>query len=391
MLGPQPVSGAEIRVVPAADDVFDAVAVDGCVPADPPAAVYVAVVFAVEDEDGGEDRDVAEHARPPQVPPASAVGDAEESQKVVDEPHARKVALEVSASGATHGCSSGGSHDDSYHLAARVPLVADVDVDEVAAIVHDVALSAVLPRWRTLVSGDVEEKSPDELVTSVDRSAEALLTERLMGVLPEAVVVGEEAAAIDRSLLAAVAVAPRVWLVDPLDGTTNFVNGSPDFAVMVALVENGVTIGSWIDCPATSRAFVAARGAGAFAEDGRQLKVSAPAGLSQLSGAALTRFLDDDQRDSIARFGDTIRTLGPGRVCAGIDYALVADGAQDFVLFWRTLPWDHAAGALLVTEAGGVVAHLGGAPYEPATARAGLVAATDESTHAAVAGVILPR
>lgn len=112
-----------------------------------------------------------------------------------------------------------------------------VDVDEVATLIHEVAVSAVLPRWRALADGDVEEKSPGEVVTSVDRAAEALLTERLLAILPDALVIGEEATAADPSLLDAVEEAPLLWLVDPLDGTQNFVNGSADFAVMVALVQ----------------------------------------------------------------------------------------------------------------------------------------------------------
>jgi len=88
------------------------------------------------------------------------------------------------------------------------------------------------------------------------------------------------------------------------------------------------------------------------------------------------------------RFGREVSSLGPGRVCAGVDYPLTAEGEQDFVLFWRTLPWDHAPGALLVTEAGGVVAHTDGASYRPGIAREGLIAASSTAAHAAVAGAL---
>src|SRR5690242_4573856 len=88
-------------------------------------------------------------------------------------------------------------HEAALHC---TPMTA-VDVEEVAGIVHDVAVSTVLARWRALVAGEVEEKSPGELVTAVDRAAEAQLADRLRAVLPTAVVVGEEAAATDPSLL----------------------------------------------------------------------------------------------------------------------------------------------------------------------------------------------
>ena len=263
-----------------------------------------------------------------------------------------------------------------------------VDVEEVATLIHEVAVSAVLPHWRALADGDVGEKSPGEVVTSVDRAAEAQLTERLLAMVPDALVIGEEAAAADPSLLDAVEEAPLLWLVDPLDGTQNFVNGSADFAVMVALVQDGETVASWIDRPAVGRFYMAVRGGGAFA-DGQRLHVHRTGDVANLRGTALTRFLDAQQRAAIDQFGRTIGSLGPGRVCAGVDYPLVAEGQQDFVLFWRTLPWDHAPRALLVSEAGGVAAHLDGAPYRPAIRRNGLVAASDAVAHTAVAHALV--
>jgi fructose-1,6-bisphosphatase/inositol monophosphatase family enzyme len=248
----------------------------------------------------------------------------------------------------------------------------------------------VLPRWRALAAGDVEEKAPGELVTSVDRTAEKQLTTRLRELLPEAVVVGEEATSADPSLLAAVSEAPLAWLVDPIDGTGNFVAGSEDFAVMVALVERGDSVASWIEQPALGRSYQAVRGAGAFA-DGRRIRVTPRDNLACLRGAALTRFLNEEQRAAVSRFGRSVESLGPGRVCAGVDYPLIAEDEQDFVLFWRTLPWDHAPGALLLSEAGGIVAHLDGQPYRPGEHRDGLVAASGLAAHAAVASALLPE
>ena len=77
-----------------------------------------------------------------------------------------------------------------------------------------------------------------------------------------------------------------------------------------------------------------------------------------------------------------------GHTCAGVDYPLVAEGDRDFVLFWRTLAWDHAPGALVVRESGGVVAHLDGVPYTPARQREGLLVAADRATHTRVAQLL---
>ncbi|HVV75792.1 MAG TPA: inositol monophosphatase family protein [Mycobacteriales bacterium] len=263
-----------------------------------------------------------------------------------------------------------------------------MDIAAVTDLVHEVAVEVVLPRWRTLRSDEVVEKAPGELVSVVDRDAEVILTRQLQGLLPASVVVGEEATAANPALLAAIGSEPVVWLVDPIDGTANFVDGSSDFAVMVALVRHGVTVAAWIDRPADRCAYVAERGSGAFVA-GRRLLCTPPPRFEELRGAALTRLLDEGQRQAVRCLGQQIALLGPGRVCAGVDYPLIAEGAQDFVLFMRSLPWDHAPGALILNEAGGYVGHLDGAPYLPGNPRLGLLASAGRATHADVSRALL--
>jgi len=267
-------------------------------------------------------------------------------------------------------------------------VTAGVDVAGLAALVSQVAHEVVLPQHRRLAASDVEEKSPGELVTWVDREAERVLGLGLAELLPGVPVVGEEAASADPSLLGALEVAPLVWLVDPLDGTANFVAGSDDFAVMVALVSRGETVAAVIARPAQDRVYTAERGSGSYV-DGRKLVVGdSGRGLPELRGALLTRFLTDEQRASVSAGSAGLGTVVGGRMCAGVDYPLVAEGVHDFVLFWRTLPWDHAPGALLVAEAGGLAGHLDGARYRPGTARPGLLVVGEPRHHGPLVGAL---
>ena len=86
-----------------------------------------------------------------------------------------------------------------------------------------------------------------------------------------------------------------------------------------------------------------------------------------------------------SRFGEIL----PGWRCSGRDYPAILTGGQDFALFWRALPWDHAPGALILEEAGGRVARLDGTPYRPRDDRPGLLAARSPAVWAAVAGALL--
>ncbi len=132
-------------------------------------------------------------------------------------------------------------------------------MEVVEALVREVSESVIEPRFAALGKGDVEEKSVGEIVTVADREAEVLITTRLEEILPGVPVVGEEGCAADPVRLTALD-ADRAWVVDPLDGTANFVAGSPDWAVMVALVANGEVAASWIWQPVARRMYVAERG-----------------------------------------------------------------------------------------------------------------------------------
>ncbi|MGF1431651.1 inositol monophosphatase family protein [Kitasatospora sp. LaBMicrA B282] len=268
----------------------------------------------------------------------------------------------------------------SDHLSDNL---SDQQIEHVTEILREAAATAVLPRFRALAAGEVTEKSPGELVTVADREAEALITARLRALL-DVPVVGEEAGTADPGLLAALREAPVAWLVDPLDGTANFVAGRPHFAVMAALVRAGRTVACWILQPATGRSYTAQLGAGAFRDGTRIRRAPAPAALGELRGAALTRFLDPAERAAVAAAADRFAALGSGTGSAGVDYPDLVEGGLDFIRYQRTLPWDHAPGALLLAEAGGTARRLDGTAYQVTDTRTGLLVAADSACWSAV-------
>ena len=258
-------------------------------------------------------------------------------------------------------------------------------VARVAAVLQEVAAEVIEPRFANLADGDVDEKAPNELVTIADTEAEAALARRLGELLPGVPVVGEEETAARGDVpYELIGVAPRLWLVDPLDGTSNFVAGSSDWGVMAALVEQGRTVLSWIWRPIDRRLFVAERGGGAWADGRRLERREAPAEAHRLRGGVLRRFLDDSVRATVDRNTRRFVEVTTGRMCAAVEYPLIAEGDQDFAVFGRTLPWDHAPGALLVEEAGGVAWRHDGTPYRPDQTTSGLLVAAGEPAWATV-------
>jgi fructose-1,6-bisphosphatase/inositol monophosphatase family enzyme len=255
-------------------------------------------------------------------------------------------------------------------------LVASVK-SEVETLLRQVADTAIMPHFRQLRDGEISEKTPGELVTIADHKAEAMLEEHLATILPYSRVVGEEACAADPAVLDRLD-GGLVWVVDPLDGTAHFAAGREPFGTMVALAADGRTIGSWIFNPVQNLMFTAALGEGAFvtnAEGMRQrLKTADPSG-TPVAGLA-TQFMTPELREATTARGSEAFDLVPIPRCAAEHYPRLCRSENHIALFQRTLPWDHAAGALLLTEAGGYVARWDGTPYRFHDNRLGILAAT---------------
>ena len=133
-------------------------------------------------------------------------------------------------------------------------------MEKVAALMRYAAAAAILPRFQRLQTHDIEEKSPGDRVTAADREAELILSEGLLDLLPGSKVLGEEACSTRPTLIEELKNEARLWVVDPVDGTANYVAGIPCFAVMVARLDFGETVASWILDPVTD-SLVTASGA----------------------------------------------------------------------------------------------------------------------------------
>lgn len=252
-----------------------------------------------------------------------------------------------------------------------------MDTTAVLELIQDVAARVITPRFRSLTQGQVSEKNPGDLVTVADHEAEVMITQALATAYPRAVVLGEEAHSADPSVMQRYRAADHAFTVDPVDGTKNFVAGSPDHAVMVAEVRDGVTTRAWIWQPQHERAYVAERGAGVRRDGVLLARDPAPTDPSAL-------VVRTSHRRWLASTPNDIAPLQLTWVCCGVDYPRLIEGAADAIVYTRTQPWDHAPGALMVTEAGGFVGTHDGEEYTPQSTSRGIVAAADQMTYAVV-------
>ncbi|MGV9215920.1 inositol monophosphatase family protein [Micromonospora sp. RB23] len=256
--------------------------------------------------------------------------------------------------------------------------MADTLLDDVSGLLREAADQVVVPLFRKLDDDDVTEKAPGEVVTVADRRAEELLSAGLRKLRPGSLVVGEEGVADDPELLGHLRDAGDVWLVDPVDGTANFAAGRRPFALMVALLTDGRPRAGWILDPLADTLAAGMADEGALLNGDPVDTADVAASVGALRGVAMTHFLPPEVRDRVRAGGRRLGELLPGQHCAGREYLDILTGEQQFALFWRTLPWDHAPGALLVRAAGGVARRFDGVDYDPADDGRGLLVAANE-------------
>jgi fructose-1,6-bisphosphatase/inositol monophosphatase family enzyme len=254
-------------------------------------------------------------------------------------------------------------------------------LEKLGQVLREVAEREIAPRFQQLAPSDVIGKpsadDPNDLVTAADRAAEAELTLRLPELVPGSSVVGEEAVAADARVLERLRGSSPVWVVDPLDGTRNFAAGHGPFGTMVALVERGTLLASGIYFTEGQRLFLAERGLGAFC-DGQRILPRARAG-GVLTGTAYSRYMPEPLAAELER-RSAPHVQVPSVICAAHEYTQVALGSKDYVVYYRLLPWDHAPGALIVREAGGVVRHPDGRDYDLFDQREPTLLSADAST-----------
>ena len=206
--------------------------------------------------------------------------------------------------------------------------------------------------FREVENLQVSTKGPGDFVTKADREAERLIKEDLLGGRPTYGWLGEETGGTPGE------DPTRRWIVDPLDGTTNFLHGMPHWAVSIALEHKGEIVSAVVYDPAKDEMFYAEKGQGCWLNDSRRLRVS---GRKVMQEAVFATGVPFGAKSTLPATLQDLARLMP--TCAGVrrwgaaalDLAYVAAGRYDG--FWeRELqPWDIAAGILLVKEAGGFV------------------------------------
>jgi fructose-1,6-bisphosphatase/inositol monophosphatase family enzyme len=269
------------------------------------------------------------------------------------------------------------------------------DALRIGDILSRAAEAEIIPRFRTVADEQVREKlSRFDVVTDADEAAERAIAAGLAAAFPAGLVIGEEAAAKDDSLIDRIATADLAFILDPIDGTKNFVAGLPLFGVMVAATVRGEVVLGAIHDPVRRDTAFALRGEGAWmqGEGGSHadLKVASPVPVSEMDAIIGTNFLPEPLRSTVN--GNLSRVgVSSWLRCAAHEYRMAAAGHCHLLFYNKLMPWDHAAGWLLHREAGGYSAHFDGSDYRPTHLTGGLICAPDEASWRLARDALLER
>lgn len=227
--------------------------------------------------------------------------------------------------------------------------------EDVWKIIEHVSQTIVEPHFKSLTEDQIEKKANASLVTIADKQSEEKLTELLKALLPDSVVLGEEAYELDPTVANNLNSDGYCWVIDPIDGTLNFATKKDNFGILVALLKDGKTVGGWLYDVPKKRGFYGLHKQGVFKRDHSRVTTDPNYDFDEtkLKGYTFKRYYENhpeplqSKAHSVAQdFCENV--FNP--YASVIQYMDLITGDVDFILSTYMMPWDHAAGQFLLSE-----------------------------------------
>ena len=241
----------------------------------------------------------------------------------------------------------------------------------VNSLLIETSKNIILPKYKSLKNNEIKTKdSSNDYVTIADEEAEKFLTKNLKNILPLSHVIGEESVYSNKDILKKLDEKEPVWIIDPIDGTSNFISGIDKFYIIIALVINNNTIMGWIHNPISNETAWGYKGYGTWIDN---KKISIEKNNKKLidNKAAIYHksLIDYKNKFKYIKYNGS----------AAHEYISLIKNKIQISCFSRLLPWDHAAGILLHKEAGGYSALLNSREYFPNSKNPGGILSTPTS------------
>ena len=227
----------------------------------------------------------------------------------------------------------------------------NIKQENIEEICFQVSKNIILPKFQNLHEDDIHYKNGSDLVTSIDIEAEKELKKNLLKIIPSSKFIGEEEYALNDKIINNYNEENYCWTVDPIDGTTNFVNGKNRFAIMISLTFKEKILYSWIYKPLENTMCYAIFNEGAFINKDR-IQTSSVQSLNEAKGSISSKYWDNDEWDKLKLMKNNFAEVSSYK-CIGYEYVDIGSGKRNFAILSKLAPWDHIPGILFVRESGG--------------------------------------
>ena len=264
--------------------------------------------------------------------------------------------------------------------------------EQIIESVRSAGRREIMPRFRNLAHEMIDTKTgPEDLVTIADKNAEDIISDAVRTVFPEAAIVGEEAVAENPSLLNHIKDADWCVIIDPIDGTWNYANGLTTFGTIIAVTYKGETVFGLLYDPVMDDWIMAEKGSGAFycSADNAPKRLDVRKAAKGLTGLIPLFLFQEPRRTKLCSVLPSFKRAYSLR-CSCHEYRLLSQAGVDFCISVEMKPWDHAAGTLIMEEAGGSVGLIDGRPYRPASPDGVLLSATHKDIFNEVVEILKP-
>ena len=227
----------------------------------------------------------------------------------------------------------------------------NIKQENIQEICFNISKNIILPKYQNLKKEDIKYKNGSDLVTSADIAAEKELKKNLLKILPLSNFVGEESYSVNKKILDYYHENTYCWTVDPIDGTSNFINGRDRFAIMIALTFGKKILYSWIYKPLENMMCNAIYNEGAFINN-KKIQTKSIKTLGEAIGSISTKYWDKNDLEKLKLLRNNFGEINSYR-CIGYEYVDIATGNRNFAILSKLSPWDHIPGILFVRESGG--------------------------------------
>ena len=236
-----------------------------------------------------------------------------------------------------------------------------IDNDKIYDLFYEVSKKFIIPNFKNLKSNQINYKNNTEIVTLIDIEVETYLQKKLINFINNSYFVGEEIYTNNKNIIDFYKQKQYCWTVDPIDGTSNYVKGKENFAIMIALTYSSTIIQSWIYKPITEQFFYSKLDEGAYLNS-KKIKIKKSNSMTEAIGSISTKYWDINLDNKIKILKNNFKQIDHyGSI--GCEYIDIVLGKRDFTILSKLSPWDHLPGVLMVREAGGYDSHFDGYRY----------------------------